>query len=106
MTQLYTYMCTIIVTRLALSHSNTKYHANYFLSSDKDDDAGLNKTVKPTAFMTLLRDGIDVSGGNVKLTDVITMMIQLDTEFLRTSRATIMDTLSNIYFKNNMLIST
>jgi hypothetical protein len=67
------------------SHSIVTHHANYFLSSDKDDDAGLNKTVKPTAFMTLHRDGVDVSGGNVKLTDVITMMIQLDTEFLRKS---------------------
>jgi hypothetical protein len=62
------------------------YYVHYFLSSDKDDDAGLNKTVKPTAFMTLLRDGVDVSGGNVKLTDVITMMVELDNEFLRKSR--------------------
>jgi hypothetical protein len=98
MTEQYTSLYNIIVTHLAFSHSNTKYHANFFLSSDKDDDAGLNKTVKPTAFMTLHRDGVDVSGGNVKLTDVITMMIQLDTEFLRKSHDTIMDELSNMYF--------
>jgi hypothetical protein len=32
--------------------------------------------------MVLYSDGVDVSGGNVKLTDVITMAIQLDTEFV------------------------
>jgi hypothetical protein len=31
--------------------------------------------------MTLFKDGVDISGGNVKLTDVITMEIQLDPKF-------------------------
>ena len=53
-------------------------------SRDKDDDAGINKTVKPSAFMKLYKDGIDVSGSDVKLTDVITMTIQLDDEYIGT----------------------
>ena len=41
----------------------------------------MNLTVKPSAYMTLFKDGVDISGGNVKLTDVITMEIQLDPKF-------------------------
>lgn len=50
--------------------------------SDKEDDAGINKTVKPTAYMKLYKDGEDVSGSDVKLSDVMTMTIQLDDEYL------------------------
>jgi len=34
--------------------------------------------------MKLYKDGIDVSGSDVKLTDVITMTIQLDDEYIGT----------------------
>ena len=57
----------------------------YFYSSDKDDDAGQNKTVKPTATMTLYKDGSDISGGTVQLTDIVTMILQLDAEYIRKS---------------------
>jgi hypothetical protein len=50
---------------------------------NKDDDAGQNKTVKPTATMALYSNGISVDGATVKLTDVITMVMQLDAEFIR-----------------------
>lgn len=46
--------------------------------SDKNDDASVNKTVKPAEQMTPFKKGQDVSGGNVKLTDLVTMTIQLD----------------------------
>lgn len=36
--------------------------------------------------MKLYKDGIDVSGNDVKLTDVITMTIQLDAEYLGNSK--------------------
>ena len=54
----------------------------FSLNSDKDDDAGQNKTVKPTATMALYKDGVDISGSTVKLTDVVTMLIQLDDEYI------------------------
>lgn len=50
---------------------------------DKDDDAGQNLTVKPTAFMKLYSDGVDVTGGNVKLTDMLTLTMELDADYLR-----------------------
>ncbi|XP_076090280.1 uncharacterized protein LOC143062483 [Mytilus galloprovincialis] len=50
---------------------------------DKDDDAGQNLTVKPTAFMKLYSDGVDVTGGNVKLTDMLTLTMELDTDYLQ-----------------------
>ncbi|XP_061192813.1 uncharacterized protein LOC133201025 [Saccostrea echinata] len=49
---------------------------------DKDDDTGKNLTVKPTATMTLYSNGLDVGGGNVKLTDAITMGLQLGADFV------------------------
>lgn len=49
---------------------------------DKDDDGGVNKTVKPTAHMYLYKDGSDVAGRSVKLTDMITMTVQLGEEYL------------------------
>lgn len=52
-------------------------------SRDKDDDAGQNKTVKPTATMSLYSSGTDVGGATVKLTDTITMIMQLDAEYIR-----------------------
>lgn len=51
--------------------------------SNKDDDAGQNKTVKPTATMSLYSGGNAVDGATVKLTDQITMVMQLDTEYIR-----------------------
>jgi len=56
---------------------------NSLNAADKDDDAGQNKTVKPTATMVLYKDGSDISGGTVKLTDTITMILKLDTEYLQ-----------------------
>lgn len=52
-------------------------------AADKDDDAGQNKTVKPTATMALYNDGTDVGGSTVKLTDTITMIMQLDAEYIQ-----------------------
>ncbi|KAK3095131.1 hypothetical protein FSP39_010654 [Pinctada imbricata] len=49
---------------------------------DKDDDAGQNLTVKPTAIMALYSNNQDVSGGNVQLTDTISMVIQLGSDFV------------------------
>ncbi|XP_069102022.1 uncharacterized protein [Argopecten irradians] len=66
-------MCIMDLTDLTV--------ANNLNALDKDDDAGQNLTVKPTASMKLYRDGIDIGGSNVKLTDVITMSIELDPEF-------------------------
>lgn len=56
---------------------------NSLNAADKDDDAGQNKTVKPTATMALFKDGSDVGGQTVKLTDVITMILKLDDEFIQ-----------------------
>ena len=53
-----------------------------YFSRDKDDDAGQNKTVKPTATMALFKDGTDISGTTVKLTDVVTMLLQLDNDYI------------------------
>ncbi|KAH3710042.1 uncharacterized protein LOC127857978 isoform X2 [Dreissena polymorpha] len=50
--------------------------------ADKDDAAGQNLTVKPSAFMTLYRNGVDISGQTVKLTDIITMVLKLDSEYI------------------------
>ncbi|XP_060603786.1 uncharacterized protein LOC132756671 isoform X2 [Ruditapes philippinarum] len=50
--------------------------------ADKDDDAGLNKTVKPTATMTLYSNGENINGGTVKLTDIVTLVMQLDAEYI------------------------
>ncbi|XP_069102023.1 uncharacterized protein [Argopecten irradians] len=66
-------MCIMDLTDLTV--------ANNLNALDKDDDAGQNLTVKPTASMKLYRAGIDIGGSNVKLTDVITMSIELDPEF-------------------------
>ncbi|XP_060602024.1 uncharacterized protein LOC132755223 [Ruditapes philippinarum] len=49
---------------------------------NKNDDAGVNKTVKPTATMKLYKDGVDIGGSDVKLTDLVTMTIQVDDEFI------------------------
>ena len=54
----------------------------FAINSDKDDDAGINKTVKPTGCMVLYKDDVDISGQNVKLTDLVTKTIQLDKEFV------------------------
>ena len=54
----------------------------FLIFRDKDDDAGQNKTVKPTATMKLYKDGADISGGSVKLTDIVTMILQLDDEYI------------------------
>lgn len=51
--------------------------------SRKEDDVGQNKTVKPSAYMVLLRDGVDVSGQVVSLGDPLTMTIELDAPFRR-----------------------
>ncbi|XP_060076164.1 uncharacterized protein LOC132555821 [Ylistrum balloti] len=48
---------------------------------DKDDDAGQNLTVKPTASMKIYRSGLDVGGSSVQLTDEITMIVELDAEY-------------------------
>ncbi|XP_045177273.2 uncharacterized protein LOC123537539 [Mercenaria mercenaria] len=50
--------------------------------ADKDDDAGLNKTVKPTATMSLYSNGNNVNGGTVKLTDIVTLVMELDAEYI------------------------
>ncbi|OWF38694.1 uncharacterized protein LOC110465984 [Mizuhopecten yessoensis] len=55
--------------------------ANNVNALDKDDDAGQNLTVKPTASMKLYRSGIDIAGSSVQLTDSLTMSIELDAEF-------------------------
>ena len=60
----------------------TFFHNCLFDFRDKDDDAGQNKTVKPTATMKLYKDGADISGGSVKLTDIVTMILQLDDEYI------------------------
>ncbi|XP_053404965.1 uncharacterized protein LOC123556033 [Mercenaria mercenaria] len=52
------------------------------VAANKDDDAGQNKTVKPTATMALYSGGNSVSGSTVKLTDTITMVMQLDSEYI------------------------
>jgi hypothetical protein len=52
------------------------------LKRNKNDDAGVNKTVKPTATMKLYKDGVDIGGSDVKLTDLVTMTIQVDDEFI------------------------
>lgn len=57
-------------------------YLNYFISRDKDDDLGRNLTVKPTAFMKLYSNGVDVTGGDVKLTDILTLTMELDAEYL------------------------
>ena len=54
----------------------------FAINSDKNDDAGINKTIKPTGRMVLYKDGVDIGGQNVKLTDLVTMTIQLDEEFV------------------------
>ncbi|XP_045194570.2 uncharacterized protein LOC123550200 [Mercenaria mercenaria] len=47
---------------------------------DKEDEEGITKTIRPTATMYLYRDGVDVNGKTVKLTDELTMIIQLDND--------------------------
>ncbi|XP_053383680.1 uncharacterized protein LOC123535911 [Mercenaria mercenaria] len=47
-----------------------------------DDDAGLNKTVKPAATMSLYSNGNNVNGGTVKLTDIVTLVMELDAEYI------------------------
>ncbi|XP_069102481.1 uncharacterized protein [Argopecten irradians] len=66
-------MCIMDLTDLTV--------ANNLNALDKDDDAGQNLTVKPTASMKLYRSGIDIGGGSVQLTDSLTMSIELDAEF-------------------------
>lgn len=48
---------------------------------DKVDDPGINKTVSPTASMSLYSSGANVGGKQVRLTDQITMVIQLNEEY-------------------------
>ncbi|XP_052278484.1 uncharacterized protein LOC127876969 [Dreissena polymorpha] len=55
--------------------------SNSLAAADKADDLGQNLTVKPSAFMTLYKDGVDISGQVVKLTDIITMVIALDSKY-------------------------
>ncbi|XP_052097662.1 uncharacterized protein LOC127732620 [Mytilus californianus] len=68
-------MCLADLTDISLSGD-----AN---NLDKDDDIGQNLTVKPTAFMKLYSNGVDVTGGNVKLTDMLTLTMELDAEYLQ-----------------------
>ncbi|XP_052217916.1 uncharacterized protein LOC127835517 [Dreissena polymorpha] len=67
-------MCLADLTDLTVSNNIT--------ALDKDDDAGQNKTVKPSATMTLFSDGVNVGGSSVMLTDTITMFLELDAEFI------------------------
>ncbi|WAR28627.1 hypothetical protein MAR_014331, partial [Mya arenaria] len=57
--------------------------SNNITAADKDDDAGQNKTVKPTATMKLFSNGVDVAGTTVKLTDTITMLLELDADYIQ-----------------------
>lgn len=54
----------------------------FFFISDKAEDVRVNRTTKPTAIMSLYRNGVDVDGSIVKLTDEITMVVQLDQEYV------------------------
>ncbi|OWF53467.1 hypothetical protein KP79_PYT22933 [Mizuhopecten yessoensis] len=46
------------------------------------DEQGINVTVRPTATMTLYTNGLEVTAGQVDLTDLLTMSIQLGSEYI------------------------
>ncbi|XP_060595017.1 uncharacterized protein LOC132749310 [Ruditapes philippinarum] len=48
---------------------------------DKEEEDGVTKTVTPTATMYLYRDGVNVNGKTVQLTEQLTMVIQLDNDY-------------------------
>ncbi|XP_060074757.1 uncharacterized protein LOC132554456 [Ylistrum balloti] len=46
------------------------------------DEVGVNITLRPTATMTIYSNGQEVTAGQVRLTDTLTMSIQLGSEFI------------------------
>lgn len=57
------------------------YTKTRVFSRSKEDETPQTIRIKPSAFMRLLNGGNDVSGKMVKLTDSVTLRIELDYQY-------------------------
>jgi len=73
---------TTFVYMFNMLYLRTLISTLFFLFRDKNDDAGQNKTVKPSAFMKIYKGSDDISGQVVQLGDTLRMVIQLDDEYI------------------------